>query len=43
LDLTGAKTLGLQLVVLLTDQLGGRLAIRRSNPTQFAVEFKGAS
>jgi len=32
LDLDQTATLGLQLVMLLTDQIGGRMVIRRSNP-----------
>jgi two-component sensor histidine kinase len=32
-------TLGLQLIVLLTEQLGGTLTIERSNPTRFSVRF----
>jgi two-component sensor histidine kinase len=32
-------TLGLQLVTMLTDQLGGTLTINRSDPTCFVVEF----
>ena len=32
-------TLGLQLVTLLVDQLGGELEIHRANPTRFSVRF----
>jgi two-component sensor histidine kinase len=39
-DLDGGLTLGLQLVMLLTDQLGGELTIRRANPTRFGVAFE---
>lgn len=39
LDITNTETLGLQLVSLLTDQLGGVLTIRRSGPTCFLLEF----
>jgi PAS domain S-box-containing protein len=39
LDLSNNKTLGLQLVHLLTDQLGGELTIHRANPTAFVLRF----
>jgi PAS domain S-box-containing protein len=39
LDLDNTATLGLQLVTLLTDQLGGEMVIRRSNPTRFALRL----
>jgi two-component system, sensor histidine kinase PdtaS len=39
LDLDQTATLGLQLVMLLTDQIGGEIAIRRSNPTRFALQL----
>jgi two-component system, sensor histidine kinase PdtaS len=39
LVISDAKTLGLQLVLLLTDQLGGELAIQRRNPTRFDIRF----
>ncbi|RTR17102.1 PAS domain S-box protein [Azospirillum griseum] len=39
-DVTG--TLGLQLVSLLTEQLGGSLAIQRANPTRFSLRFPSA-
>ena len=32
-------TLGLQLVTLLADQLGGTISTRRSNPTEFVLTF----
>ena len=38
-DLENPSTLGLQLVVLLTEQIGGTLDIRRSNPTRFELRF----
>jgi two-component sensor histidine kinase len=33
------STLGLQLVGLLADQLGGKIAMRRSDPTEFVLSF----
>lgn len=39
LDLERTVTLGLQLVTLLTDQLGGAVSIQRANPTRFALRF----
>lgn len=39
LDIEQSETLGLQLITLLTDQLGGNLSINRANPTSFSVEF----
>ena len=39
LDLSRSATLGLQLVNLLTDQLGGTIDINRANPTTFALRF----
>jgi PAS domain S-box-containing protein len=39
LDLAKTDTLGLQLVHLLTDQLGGKLTINRANPTAFVLRF----
>lgn len=39
-DIDLATTLGLQLVVLLVDQLGGELSIQRSNPTRFDLRFQ---
>ena len=38
-DITQTPTLGLQLVSMLADQLGGELSIRRSDPTRFAIQF----
>jgi PAS domain S-box-containing protein len=38
-DLGKTSTLGLQLVTLLSDQLGGKIAMRRSNPTEFVLSF----
>ena len=32
-------TLGLQLVTMLVDQLGGELEVHRANPTRFSVRF----
>ena len=40
LNLQQTDTLGLQLVALLTDQLHGKLDIRRQDPTQFVIEFE---
>jgi two-component system, sensor histidine kinase PdtaS len=37
LDLDQTATLGLQLVMLLTDQVGGKMTVRRSNLTRFAL------
>jgi two-component system, sensor histidine kinase PdtaS len=38
-DLEETATLGLQLVTLLTDQLGGTMSVQRANPTRFALRF----
>jgi two-component sensor histidine kinase len=38
-EIERTTTLGLQLVTLLADQLGGALAVRRSNPTRFTLRF----
>jgi two-component system, sensor histidine kinase PdtaS len=38
-DLGHSKTLGLELVGLLADQLGGELSIKRANPTSFSLRF----
>jgi PAS domain S-box-containing protein len=38
-DLNRLGTLGLQLVSLLSDQLGGQLEINRANPTRFTLRF----
>ena len=40
LDLSNAKTLGLQLVSLLADQLGAEINMQRSNPTRFELRFE---
>ena len=39
LDIANATTVGLQIVTLLVDQLGGDLDIHRANPTRFSVRF----
>lgn len=39
MDIAQTDTLGLQLVGMLTDQLGGVLTIHRSTPTRFVLEF----
>ncbi len=39
LDIANATTLGLQLVALLADQIGGELTIQRRDPTRFALRF----
>jgi two-component system, sensor histidine kinase PdtaS len=39
IDLTKTDTLGMQLVHLLTDQLGGELTVHRANPTAFVLRF----
>ena len=38
-DIDQATTLGLQLVSLLVDQLGGTLTIKRAGPTRFQLQF----
>ena len=38
-DVAATATLGLQLVTLLADQLGGELTVQRSQPTRFALRF----
>jgi len=38
-DITQTPTLGLQLVSMLADQLGGELSIQHSDPTRFAIQF----
>jgi PAS domain S-box-containing protein len=43
LDLDQTATLGLQLVMLLTDQIGGTMAVQRSNPTRFALQLHVAA
>ncbi len=40
-DIDQAATLGLQLVKILTDQLDGRLTIKRSHGTEFEISFPG--
>jgi PAS domain S-box-containing protein len=39
IDLSNTSTLGLQLVTLLSDQLGGEISMRRSDPTEFVLRF----
>ncbi|EME70880.1 signal transduction histidine kinase [Paramagnetospirillum caucaseum] len=39
LDVENATTLGLQLVCLLAEQLGGHIEIERSGPTRFSLHF----
>ena len=39
LDLANATTLGLQLITLLAEQLGGAMTMYRSNPTRFLMRF----
>lgn len=39
IDLNNSTTLGLQLVILLADQLGAEVITQRSNPTSFALRF----
>jgi PAS domain S-box-containing protein len=38
-DMMTSDTLGLQLIALLADQLGGTVSMRRSNPTEFVLTF----
>ncbi|WOJ91343.1 PAS domain S-box protein [Methylocapsa polymorpha] len=38
-DLTRATTLGLQLVNVLTDQLGGNCSVHKAHPTRFVLQF----
>jgi two-component sensor histidine kinase len=38
-DVEQTTTLGLQLVTMLADQLGGTINIQRANPTRFALRF----
>jgi two-component sensor histidine kinase len=38
-DILNLPTLGLQVVALLADQLGGTLTMHRSNPTEFILTF----
>jgi PAS domain S-box-containing protein len=39
IDLSKTSSLGLQLVTLLTAQLGGEVSMRRSDPTEFVLSF----
>ena len=39
-DFKGAKTLGMQLITILTDQLGGRLEYKKSPDSTFVIYFK---
>ena len=39
IDMPTTGTLGLQLVTLLAEQLGGSVAMQRSNPTRFTLRF----
>ena len=39
MDMARTSTLGLQLVTLLTGQLGGTISTRRSDPTEFVLTF----
>lgn len=39
INISGTDTLGLQLVGLLAEQLGGVVTIQRSDPTRFALKF----
>jgi PAS domain S-box-containing protein len=39
IDPSKTSTLGLQIVTLLADQLGGEISMRRSGPTEFALRF----
>jgi two-component system, sensor histidine kinase PdtaS len=39
LDVQDGNTFGLQLVMLLAEQLGGELTIERANPTRFQLQF----
>jgi len=43
LDLAQTVTLGLQLVMLLTDQVGGKMVVRRAAPTRFALQLRVGS
>ncbi len=43
IDLSGAETLGLQLVDALIEQLGGRCRIRRDGGTEYQISFQGAA
>lgn len=39
-DLSQTESLGMQLVFLLADQIGGTMTVNRSNPTSFILRFK---
>jgi two-component sensor histidine kinase len=39
IDMSTSDTLGMQLITLLTDQLGGTVSMHRSNPTEFILTF----
>ena len=39
IDLENSKSLGIQLVTTLVDQLGGELELKRSNETEFTIRF----
>ncbi len=39
IDLSKTGTLGLQLITLLADQLSGEISVRRSDPTEFVLNF----
>jgi two-component sensor histidine kinase len=41
IDVTQPATLGLQLVNLLTGQLGGTLSVQRTAPTRIVLQFPG--
>jgi len=41
IDVTQPATLGLQLVTLLTGQLGGTLSVQRTAPTRIVLQFPG--
>lgn len=38
-DITHPGILGLKLVRLLTDQLGGALSVQKANPARFVLQF----
>ena len=40
LDFRSTKTLGMQLAVLLTEQLGGEISMERNNGTTFRITFR---
>lgn len=39
IDMMTSDTLGMQLITLLTDQLGGTVSMRRADPTEFVLTF----